>query len=418
VTTIRVTTGDIKQTNDTTATLPTHIILTSQRVGDIMQDINIPLVNEKGKWLVNWSPGLIYSQLDDSSDPNYTRKVHLFGAIGKRGSILDRDGNALAKDDTVYDVGVVRGKITNESALLNALASKLDFSTDQVKAKYQNAGANDFTLIRSITPMLYGQVSNTISSVAGVEIHQRIARVYPYGADTAAATGYVQSVSPDDLKNDKSGYYDQSDVIGRAGVELWAEQQLRPVKGGSLQIAEQNADGTLGKAVDDQIFVRRMDRAAARAHGVDHGHPARGDVVAVADPAARLPGDRLAQRLAAVAHQSEQFQRRRGQRLRRTGDPAVEMDADLVILLDFMDQAVEHPAEAFGIVFARRADVEAQDGVVGHHVVGAAALDAGRIDRERGSLAGLEAQGEVGCGDDGVAAPSGVAPGMGGAPFH
>ena len=249
VTTIRVTTDNIKQTNDTTATLPAHIILTSQRVGDITQDINIPLVNEKDKWLVNWSPGLIYSQLDDSADPNYTRKVHLFGATGKRGSILDRDGNALAKDDTVYDVGVVRGKITNESALLNALASKLDFSTDQVKAKYQNAGANDFTLIRSITPMLYGQVSNAISNIAGVEIHQRIARVYPYGADAAAATGYVQSVSPDDLKNDKSGYYDQSDVIGRAGVELWAEQQLRPVKGGSLQIDEQNADGSLGKAV-------------------------------------------------------------------------------------------------------------------------------------------------------------------------
>jgi cell division protein FtsI/penicillin-binding protein 2 len=247
VTTIRVTPGDVKQKNDGAATLPAHIILSSGRVGDIEQDINLPLVNEKGKWLVDWSPGLIYSQMDDSADPNYTRKVHLFGAIGKRGSILDRDGNALAKDDTVYDVGVVRSKIGNEAALLNALASNLDFTTDQVKAKYQNAGANDFTLIRSITPMLYGQVSKAISGVTGVEIQQRTARVYPYGADTAAATGYAQSVSADDLKNDKSGYYDQSDVIGRAGIELWAEQRLRPVKGGSLQIVEQNADGSLGK---------------------------------------------------------------------------------------------------------------------------------------------------------------------------
>src|SRR4029079_2785998 len=160
VTTIRLTTGDIKQPNDTSAPLPAHIILTSQRVGDITQDITIPLVNEKGKWLVNWTPGLIYSQLDDDSDPNYTRKVHLSGTIGKRGSILDRDGNALAKDDTVYEVGVVRSKITNESALLNALASKLDFSTDQVKAIYQNADPNTFVRIRTITPMLYGQVGN------------------------------------------------------------------------------------------------------------------------------------------------------------------------------------------------------------------------------------------------------------------
>jgi penicillin-binding protein 2 len=302
VTTIRVTTGDVKQKNDTSATLPAHIILTSQRVGDISQDINIPLVNEKGKWLVDWSPGLIYSQLSDSADPNYTRKVHLFSATGKRGSILDRDGNALAKDDTVYDVGVVRSKITNESALLNALAGNLDFTTDQVKAKYQNAGANDFTVIRSITPMLYAQVSNAISGVAGVEIHQRTARVYPYGADAAAATGYVQSVSSDDLKNDKSGYYDQSDVIGRAGVELWAEQQLRPVKGGSLQILEQNADGSLGKVVatlgtrdaangaDVHTALSIADQQAAmaglRGSGFSGGamavDPASGDVFAIA----------------------------------------------------------------------------------------------------------------------------------------
>jgi penicillin-binding protein 2 len=254
VTRILVTAGDVKQKNGV-VTLPAHVILSSERVGDIVQDITIPLVSEKGKWLVDWSPGLIYSQLDDPADPAYARKIHLFGAIGKRGSILDRDGNALAKDDTVYDVGVVRSKIGNESALLNALASNLDFTTDQVKAKYQNAGANDFTLIRSITPMLYAQVGKAVSGLVGVEIRQRTARVYPYGADTAAATGYAQTVSADDLKKDKSGYYDQSDVIGRAGVELWGEQQLRPVKGGSLQIVEQNADGSLGK-VDYTLATR------------------------------------------------------------------------------------------------------------------------------------------------------------------
>jgi penicillin-binding protein 2 len=264
VTSIRVTAGDVKQKNATTELLPAHVILNSARVGDISQDITIPLVSEKGKWLVDWSPGLIYSQMDDAADPNYTRKVHLFGATGKRGSILDRDGNALAKDDTVYDVGVVRGKIGNESAMLNALASNLDFTTDQVKAKYQSAGANDFSLIRSITPMLYAQVSKSIAGVAGVEIRQRTARVYPYGADTAAATGYAQSVSPDDLKNDKSGYYDQTDVIGRAGIELWAENQLRPVKGGSLQIVEQNADGSLGKA--DATLATRDGANGADVH--------------------------------------------------------------------------------------------------------------------------------------------------------
>lgn len=312
VTAIRITPGDVKQANGA-VTLPARVILSSGRVGDITQDIAIPLVSEKGKWLVQWSPGLIYPQMDDPADPNYTHKVHLFGAIGKRGSVLDRDGNALAKDDTVYDIGVVRSKIGNESALLNALASNLDFSADQVKAKYQNAGADDFTLIRSITPMLYAQVSKAISGVAGVEVHQRTGRVYPYGADAAAATGYVQTVSPDDLKNDKSGYYDQSDVTGRAGVELWAEQQLRPVKGGNLQIAEQNADGSLGKVVatlatrdaangaDVHTTLSLADQQAAMSGLRGSGHsggamavdPATGEVFAIASFPIYDPNDLL-----------------------------------------------------------------------------------------------------------------------------
>jgi hypothetical protein len=44
-----------------------------------------------------------------------------------------------------------------------------------------------------------------------------------------------------------------------------------------------------------------MDRAAANAHRVDHRHAARRNVVAVADAAAGLPCDGLAERAALSA---------------------------------------------------------------------------------------------------------------------
>src|SRR5262249_26449009 len=78
------------------------------------------------------------------------------------------------------------------------------------------------------------------------QVQTSVQRIYPYGAAAAAVTGYVGAVSPDDLKADTQDYYTQTDVIGRAGVEQWGEQYLRPTRGGTLQIVNVNADGSLG----------------------------------------------------------------------------------------------------------------------------------------------------------------------------
>lgn len=250
IVTIAVTPSKVIQgSTPTTASVPAHIVMTSTRVGDITQDITIPLVDENNTWRVEWSPGLIFSPLDDPADPQYRHVVRLYTQDAARGTIFDRDGNALAKDDTVFTIGVVPSQITNESALLSTLSAKLDFTPDQIKAKYQGAPATNFVALRTITLQLYTQISSALNGLSGLRVRQSVARVYPYGTDTAAVTGYVQQVSADDLKNDASRYYQQGDMIGRAGIEAWGEQYLRPPKGGKLEIIELNADGTDGQVI-------------------------------------------------------------------------------------------------------------------------------------------------------------------------
>lgn len=251
VVSIGVTPGQIIQgNNEKAASLPARIVMTSTRVGDITQDITIPLVDENGSWRVDWSPGLIFTKLDDPTyDPQYHRVVRLYTQDAARGTVFDRDGNVLAKDDTIYVVGVVPGQIANESALLTTLSAKLDLTSDQIKARYQGAPATSFVVLRTITPQLYAQISGALNGLAGVQIKRSTGRVYPYGTDAAAVTGYVQVVSADDLKNDTAHYYQQGDHIGVAGIEAWGEQYLRPTKGGKLEIVELNADGTDGQAI-------------------------------------------------------------------------------------------------------------------------------------------------------------------------
>jgi penicillin-binding protein 2 len=250
ITSITASPDTAQKTSATTATVPARFELQSSRVGSFEQDISIPLVYENNHWRVVWTPGLIFTQLDDASDPYYARKVDLIALDGARGTIFDRDGNVLAKDDTVYDINVTPAKLTDKTGELTILGKDLDFTAAQFTQKIGNVSADQLVTIRTITAQLYQQVSGDLGKLAGVSATKTTGRVYPYGTATAPVTGYVAPVTADDIKNDKSGYYDNpADVIGKAGVELWGEQYLRPQHGGRLQIFETNADGSDGAVV-------------------------------------------------------------------------------------------------------------------------------------------------------------------------
>ncbi len=255
ITSLSASPGAYTQQTATSGTIPVRVVLTSSVVGDIIQNITIPVRQEHGKWKVDWSPGLIFSQLDDPADPNYTRKVHLFEQNGMRGTIFDSEGDAIAKDEIVYYVGAVPGQITNQTQVVNTLSANLGVSADYVQSKLQGAPADDFITIRTLTSDQYNAVKSALSGVAGIQVNPSdgviypYGRVYPYGTITAPVTGYVSQVTADDIKNDKDHYYQSGDVIGRAGVEQWGETYLRPIKGGTLGIYPVNADGSLGQAV-------------------------------------------------------------------------------------------------------------------------------------------------------------------------
>lgn len=314
VSSVAATADPVKQLSGATASDLAHITMESARVGTISEDVTLPLVSEQGQWRVDWSPGLIFPQLDDAKyDPNYARKLRMYGQDAPRGTIFDRDGHPIAMDDTVYQIGVVPGKITNEAKLLTVLSASLGMSQTDIKALYTGQPATADVPIRTVPPQLFNTIQQAVNQVAGVMVQTTTGRVYPYGTQTAAVTGYVQVVSADDLNNDKTNYYDEGDVIGRSGVEAWGEQYLRPTKGGKLAIVTLNADGSDGQ-VDYTIGSRdpvrgdditttislatqqtAMAAAAAVPQGQDKGifavNPTTGEVLVMASFPACDPND-------------------------------------------------------------------------------------------------------------------------------
>jgi penicillin-binding protein 2 len=256
---LSATPGDVVTNGPSAASVPARIVMQSTRVGNFTQDLSIPLVLEGGSWRVNWTPGLIFPQLDDPAfDPTYSRLVHLVPYNAARGTIYDAAGDAIAKDDTVQQIEVTPGQIKDENALVGALSKNLDMTPAEVRANYDDSRPNTAFLIRTITTSWYTQIQAAIANLPGVSVRQTTGRVYPYGYALAPVTGYVGDVTADDLKSDTAHYYEATDQIGRAGVEAWGEQYLRPTKGGKLLIVERNADGTPGQP-DSTI----AERAAA-----------------------------------------------------------------------------------------------------------------------------------------------------------
>lgn len=253
---ISATPSDTVSNGPSAATVPARVVMQSTRVGTFTQDISIPLVLEGGTWHVSWTPGLIFPKLDDPAyDPTYSRLVHLAPDNAARGTIYDATGDALAKDDMVEQIEVTPGQIKDENAMVGTLSKAIDMTPAEVRANYDDSRPGVTFVIRTITTQWYSQIQSAFSGLAGVSVQPATGRVYPYGRELAAVTGYVGDVTPDDLKNDSAHYYEATDQIGRAGVEAWGEQYLRPTKGGKLQIVERNADGTPGQ-VDYTIAER------------------------------------------------------------------------------------------------------------------------------------------------------------------
>jgi hypothetical protein len=93
----------------------------------------------------------------------------------------------------------------------------------------------------------------------------------------------------------------------------------------------------------------------------------------------------------------------------------VDLNRDIVLGGDGGDGGFER-GPAVGLVLLRhRPHVDAEDGMIGHDVVGRAALDPRRIDRQARAPGFDKAEREIGCGDDGVAPLLRVAASMGAA---
>ena len=153
---------DSSDTGDDGSEISYHVRMKSA-AGTIDFDNKATVVKEDGDYRIVWDSTQIFPQLHDSD------KVNVSVTEGERGSILDRNGKALAQQGSVFQVGLIAGKLGNEADTVSAMARVLDVSEDSIKKALSASWVQDdmFVPIKTITAAKRAEIIEELRKIVG-----------------------------------------------------------------------------------------------------------------------------------------------------------------------------------------------------------------------------------------------------------
>ena len=211
--------------------------------GKVEFDNTVRLTKDREKgYLVNWSSSLIFPTLGSND------KVRIKTISAERGSIVDKNGQLLAGYGSVSSVGIVPQKLSdNKDADINKIAELLGMTADSINKSLSALWVKDdsFVPIKKIA-IDATDLKNQLLQIPGVKITTAKGRTYPLGEAAAQLVGYVQTITSEELENNRGKGYTATSVIGKAGLEKQYEERLKGKDGVEIYI-----EGEDGKRKND-----------------------------------------------------------------------------------------------------------------------------------------------------------------------
>lgn len=149
-----------------------------------------------------------------------------------RGRILDAKGRPLV-DNRIANVITIDRKLSDEKRRLvvDRLAELLGQPADTIRKKLADPRVSPYTAVPVAVDVTYDQlayVSEHREDFPGVRAEPLAIRRYPEGSIAAHVLGYVGEINEAELTaQPPAGHYELGDTIGKAGIELTFESDLR-----------------------------------------------------------------------------------------------------------------------------------------------------------------------------------------------
>ena len=213
--------------------------------GTISFDNTAYLVKEDKTYKIEWSSSLIFPALQRDY------KVRVETLSGKRGSILDRNGNPLAYDGTISQVGIVPGKLgDNKEENIRKISELTGVSVETINNYLSASYVKDdtFVPIRKVAKD-DTELKEQLLQIPGILINDAQGRVYTLGEEAGHLIGYVQAINAEELEKYADKGYSSTSLIGKSGLEAAYEDRLRGTDGVRIYIVdgEGNEVKTLAK---------------------------------------------------------------------------------------------------------------------------------------------------------------------------
>lgn len=172
---------------------------------------------------------VIDEQYADMSDRIQYRNMVVYPP---RGEIYDRNGELLAKNRLCYDVSIIRRDMSRDGFDTVRVANLLNISLETLRKKIEQAPYRMESRISAYPISVEDKLLFDELNIAGLYTSQRTIRQYPRKIG-GNLLGSISEVPEEKVYQDDS--YSLGDYIGREGLELAYEDEMRGVKGLTLQ---------------------------------------------------------------------------------------------------------------------------------------------------------------------------------------
>jgi penicillin-binding protein len=201
---------------------------------------------------VDWNPSLIFPAMQGGD------KVKAQVLKAPRGQIFDRNGDGLAINGSITVAGLVPDQLGDKAdetkgRVAEQLHLTVDEIDDKLKAPWVKPGAGVFVPVGTADE----KAVQVLQGLDGVLFQQKSARVYPLGEAAAHLTGYLQTISAEQLGKLQDKGYAADDKIGKAGLEQIYEDDLRGQNGGKIVVTD--AQGALKATLAERDPVPGRD---------------------------------------------------------------------------------------------------------------------------------------------------------------
>lgn len=267
---------------------------------------SVQLTKEKRKdkenWYIDWKPNMILPKMKKNA------KISVDILPSTRGEIVDRSGKPLAVNGTAARIDLVPGKMGTDQDKANTIK----MLTDQLgitQAQIKSALSQSWVKADSLVPITTLDASKTdllkkITELPGVVKTDVSSRIYPDKNASAHLTGYVGKITAELLKKHPNEGYNANSVIGKTGLELLFEKQLRARDGASIVLLDPTGaeEGTIAKKapvnghniqltidrnVQDALYSQ-LKKDAGTGVAID---PRNGDILGLVSAPAYNPND-------------------------------------------------------------------------------------------------------------------------------